>query len=299
MIKSFKDLPTVNLMSGGTPTCAGCGGELGLKLALKVLGKNTIVVNASGCMTLLSNYPTTPMRVSFIHNAIENAPATATGILHALKKLGRKMGVLCYAGDGATYDIGFQSLSGAAARGDKMVYVCYNNGCYGNTGNQWSSATPAFARTTTTPPGKKSRGNPLSRKDMAKIMGAHGVYAATASTAFPLDYLQKLEKAKEFNGVGFIDLLVNCPTNWGFNAQKGIEMGRLAVQTGIWPLYEVIGGKLKLTYDPKVLLPVEKFLKGQERFAHLTKKDVKHIQEAIDTEWKQYHTGRYWESDEY
>ncbi len=299
MIKTFKQVPTENLISGGTPTCPGCGGELGLKLALKVMGKDTIVVNASGCMTLLSNYPTTPMKVSFIHNAIENAPATATGIIHALGKLGRKMDVLCYAGDGATYDIGFQALSGAAARGDNMVYVCYNNSCYGNTGNQWSTATPAYAKTTTTPPGKKSKGNPLSRKDMAKIMGAHGVYSATACTAFPLDYLQKLERARAFKGVGFIDLLVNCPTNWGFDAAKGIELGRLAVQTGIWPLYEVENGQLKLTYNPKVLLPVEKFLKGQARFKHLKKRDVQSVQEAVNKEWEQYHTGHYWESDEY
>jgi pyruvate ferredoxin oxidoreductase beta subunit len=299
--KTFKDVPDENLLEGGSFSCAGCGGELGLKLALKVMGKNTIVVNPSGCMTLLSNWPTTPVKVSFIHNAIENAAATATGINHALKALKRKMNILCYAGDGATYDIGFQSLSGAAARGDNMVYVCYNNSCYGNTGNQWSTATPLFARTTTTPPGTKSKGNPLSRKDMAKIMGAHGCYSATACTAFPLDYLRKLEKAKQHKGVGFIDLLVNCPTNWGFDPQSGIDIAKKAVFTGIWPLYEVEKGLLKINYDPGPgkFLPVEEFLSGQLRYRHLTKKDIRKIQEAVDEEWELYRKGKYWETDEY
>jgi len=298
---TFKDVPNKNLIEGGTPTCPGCGGELGLKLALKVMGKDTVVVNASGCMTLLTNWPTTPMKVSLIHNAIENASSTATGIVHALKALNRKMNVLCYGGDGATYDIGFQSLSGAAARGDDFVYVCYNNSCYGNTGNQWSTATPLYARTTTTPIGKKHRGNPLSRKDMAKIMGAHGVYSATACTAFPLDYMRKVEKAKKFKGLGFIDLLVNCPTNWGFEARNGIEIVKKAVLTGIWPLYEVEGGRLKINYDPGPgkFLPVEEFLKSQDRFKHLTKKEIKEIQKAVDKEWELYRAGQYWKTDEY
>lgn len=300
-IKTFKDVPDENLLEGGSFSCAGCGAELGLKLALKILGKDTIVVNSSGCMTLMCTWPTTPVKVPFIHNAIENAASTATGIRHALKALDRNMNILCYAGDGATYDIGFQALSGAATRGDDMVYVCYNNSCYGNTGNQWSTATPLLARTTTSPPGTHSHGNPISRKDMAKIMGAHGCYSATACTALPLDYMKKLEKAKAFEGVGFIDLLVNCPTNWGFDPKDGIDIAMKAVFTGIWPLYEVEKGILTVNYDPGPgrFQPVENFLKGQQRFRHLTKEDNQKIQEEVDKEWELYRAGKYWETDEY
>lgn len=299
--KTFKDVPNENLLEGGSFSCAGCGGELGIKLALKVLGKNTVVVNSSGCMTLMCTWPTTPVKVSYIHNAIENAAATATGIKHALDAQGKKMNVVCYSGDGATYDIGFQSLSGAAARGEDLVFICYNNSCYGNTGNQWSTATPLFARTKTTPPGKKSKGSPLSRKDMAKIMGAHGCYSASACTAYPIDYMNKIEKARKFKGVGFIDLLINCPTNWGFEPKSGIQIAKKAVETGIWPLYEVEKGLLRINYDPGKgkFKPVEEFLKGQARFKHLTKKDMKEIQKAVDKEWDLYRKGKYWESDEY
>ena len=136
---------------------------------------------------------------------------------------------------------------------------------------------------------------------MAKIMGAHGCYSATACTAFPLDYMRKVEKAKKFKGLGFIDLLVNCPTNWGFDAKNGIEIVKKAVLTGIWPLYEVENGVLKINYDPGPgkFLPVEEFLKGQARFKHLTKKEVREIQEAVDREWELYRAGEYWKTDEY
>jgi len=299
--QKFKDIPDENLLEGGSFSCAGCGGELGLKLALKVLGEDTIVVNASGCMTLLSNWPTSPLKVPFIHSAIENAASTATGIRHALKALNREMNILCYAGDGATYDIGFQSLSGAASRGDDMVYVCYNNSCFGNTGNQWSTATPKFARTTTSPPGSESHGNALSRKDMAKIMGAHGCYSATASTALPLDFMRKVEKARKYKGLGFVDLLVNCPTNWGFEPKEGIDIVMKAVFTGIWPLYEVENGMMTINYDPGPgkFQPVKNFLKGQQRFRHLTKKDIAEIQKDVDKEWELYRGGKYWQTDEY
>ncbi|MBN3036930.1 MAG: pyruvate synthase subunit beta [Candidatus Diapherotrites archaeon] len=296
-LQTIADIPKENLLSGGTAACPGCGSITGLKMALLIMGKDTVVVNSSGCMTLLCNYPRTPLRVPWIHNAIENAPSTASGIIRAAKRLGKKLNVLCYCGDGATYDIGLQALSAAIARNEDFVYICYNNGSFGNTGDQWSTATPLFANTTTTPVGRKSRGNTLSRKDMAKIIGAHGCYSATASLAYPLDYLRKVKKAKEIKGPAYIELLAHCPTDWHFDSGQGMKISRLAVQTGVWPLYEVVDGVLYLQSDKT--RPVEDFLKTQGRFKHLTKRETAAIQAEVDKEWDMYKTGEYWKTDEY
>jgi pyruvate ferredoxin oxidoreductase alpha subunit len=272
---------------GGAPTCAGCPGELGLKMALKALGQDVVVVNASGCMSLLCNYPTTPLKVSWIHNAIENAAATATGIVKVLRTQGKKTTVLCYAGDGATYDIGFASLSGAAVRNDPMVYVCYNNQSYGNTGVQWSTATPKYAHTRTTPAGKVSVGNLTPSKNMVKIMADHNVYAATASLAYPVDYMNKLQKAQKMNAFTYIDLLAPCPTGWYFDAAQTVTISQLAVQTGFWPLYEIEpDGKLKINNKPEQLRSVKDFLQTQRRFKHLSDKEINFIQSFVNARWQ-------------
>ena len=179
LIKSIKDIPEHELTVGGGPLCAGCPADVGLKLALKALGKNTIVINASGCMTLYVTYPNMTTLTPWLHLAIENAAAGATGVEAALRQLKKKgITIMCYAGDGATYDIGFQSLSGAAERGDDFVFICYNNQSFSNTGVQMSSATPYRTYTTTTP-----LGNPNRRKPMVKIMAAHGIpFAATGTS---------------------------------------------------------------------------------------------------------------------
>lgn len=285
----------MELTTGGSPLCAGCPATLGLKLALRALGKNTIVVNASGCMTLYATYPYMPLKVPWIHLAIENAGAGATGIRAALKYFRKDANILCYAGDGATYDIGLQSLSGAVERGDKFIYVCYNNQCFSNTGVQMSGATPSKAWTTTTP-----EGNPLWRKPLVKMMAAQGIpYAATACVSYPEDFMNKLKKASKVNGPTFIDLLCPCPTGWGFDHSETVEVGKLAVMSGAWPLYEVECGKFKLTFSPEKLIPVEVYLKKQRRFAHLSKKDILTIQKQMGNEWEKLRRGEYWNVVEY
>jgi len=284
------------LFTGGSPLCAGCMSSLGLKLALKALGKNTIVINASGCLTLLSVYPCSPMRVPFIHVAIENSGAVATGICSAYKQKKEHVNVLVYVGDGATYDIGLQSLSGACDRRDDFIYVCYNNQAFMNTGIQQSSATPLGATTTTTPSGKENEmGNLFERKPMERIMAAHGIpYVATACVSFPNDYMEKLKKAAHIAGPKFIDLLCPCPTGWGFDSSEGIEIGKLAVETGLWPLYEIERGKLKITHKPDKLIPVEDYFIRQKRFKHLKPKQIKMIQKNVKENWKELLKGDFY-----
>jgi pyruvate ferredoxin oxidoreductase beta subunit len=298
-VKTVKDVTEEKFIVGGSAACQGCGGVLGLKLTLKALGKNTIIINASGCMTLLPVYPYTPFKVPWIHVAIENAGAVASGIWRALKMKGKTdVNVVAYAGDGATYDIGFQSLSGALERGDNFIYVCYNNESFGNTGVQRSSATPYGAYTTTTPPGKGSLvGNPKERKPINKIVAAHGIpYVATASVAYPIDYIKKVQKAAKIKGPKFINLLCPCQPGWGFDTYNTINIGKLAVDTGFWPLYEIEKGKFKLTKKPDKLKPAEEFLKTQVRFKHLEKKDIEQIEKKIKDRWEKLVKGKFWES---
>ncbi|MBD3155788.1 MAG: pyruvate synthase subunit beta [Candidatus Aenigmarchaeota archaeon] len=298
-VKTLKDVPEEKFIVGGSAACQGCGAVLGLKLTLKALGKKTIIVNSSGCMTLLPVYPYTPFKVPWIHVAIENGGAVASGICRALKMKGRTgVNVVVYAGDGATYDIGFQALSGALERGDNFIYVCYNNESFGNTGVQRSSATPYGAYTTTTPPGKNSHvGNPKQRKPLNKIVAAHGIpYVATASVAYPIDYIRKLQKASKIKGPKFINLLSPCQPGWGFDTYNTIDVGKLAVDTGFWPLYEIENGKFRLTMNPGKLKPVEEFLKTQVRFKHLQKKDIMLIEQDIKNKWRKLLKGNFWES---
>jgi pyruvate ferredoxin oxidoreductase beta subunit len=298
---TFKDVPEKKLTVGGGPLCGGCPASLGLKFALMALGEDTIVINSSGCMTLYVTYPHMPTMTPWIHNAIENAGASASGIYAALKQLKKdnRVTILVYAGDGATYDIGFQSLSGSVSRGDKFIYVCYNNQCFGNTGVQKSSATPFGAYTTTTPIGRDNQeGNLFHSKPMVKIMADHGIpYAATASVGFPLDFMNKLMKAKD-NQPAFIDLLSPCPTGWGFDPAKTVEMGKLAVQTGAWPLYEIKNGKFSLSYKPAALKQIEEYFKPQSRFSHLKPGQIKEIQKWIGDQWALLVNGKYWEASE-
>jgi pyruvate ferredoxin oxidoreductase beta subunit len=295
-IASIKDIPTEELVVGGASLCAGCPADLGLKLALKATGKNTIVINSSGCMTLFVTYPYMPLKVPWAHLAIENAGAAVGGIQAGLKQLGKKgITLLCYVGDGATYDIGFQSLSGAAERGERFVYVCYNNQSFSNTGVQMASSTPFQTYTTTTP-----EGNPFMRKPMVKIMAAHGIpYAATACVSHPLDFIKKVQKAAKANGPTFIDLLCPCPTGWGFESSKTVETGKLAVATGAWPLYEIEKGKFSLTFAPEKLEPIEGYLKIQRRFHQIRPEQAMEIQSRIDKEWALLKQGKFWEVVEY
>ncbi len=289
--KLLKKVSEEELFSKGHRACSGCGAALALRLALKAAGKNVIVVQPTGCMEVVSTpYPETSWKVPYIHVAFENAAAVASGVEAALKALGKKdrVKVLAIGGDGGTVDIGFQALSGMLERGHDVVYICYDNEAYMNTGVQRSGSTPLGAATTTSPAGKVSFGEDRPKKDMPRIVAAHNIpYVATASVAFPLDYMEKVRKALEVKGPAYIHVLAPCPPGWGYDSAKTIELARLAVDTGMWILYEIENGKERITYKPTVKKPVEEYLRAQKRFRHLSKDIIQRIQEEIDKRWKE------------
>jgi pyruvate ferredoxin oxidoreductase beta subunit len=290
----LKDVPTEEYLAPGHRGCAGCGNTIAARLALKASGKDTIVVSSTGCLEVTTTpYPETAWKVPWIHANFENAAAVASGIEAALKVLIKKgkrktkEKVFAIAGDGGTVDIGLQALSGAMERGHNMVYICIDNEAYMNTGVQRSSSTPYGASTTTSPAGKFSIGEDRQKKDVPRIIADHDVpYVATASIAFPLDYMEKVKKAVSIDGPSYIHVLTPCPTGWGFPTEKTIELGRLAVDSGMWVLYEIINGKERVTYKPTVKAPVGDYLKQQKRFRHLDGKTIEQIQENIDERWK-------------
>lgn len=296
------EVPKEDLVTGGTFACSGCGAILGTKLALKALGKDTIMINPAGCMTLTATWPFTPYKVPWVHSAIENAGATATGVLMALKAQGldKKVHVLAFAGDGASYDIGLQALSGFIARREHIIYICYNNSSFANTGFQHSSATPYGARTKTSEPGKCCPiGNILPRKNLAKMMAINGAeYVATASVSHPIDFIEKINKAKDLEGPVFIDLLTHCVPGWLIGDGNGIQIGQKMVESGMWPLYEIHNKKVTITYKPK-MIPVKEALELQGRFKHLTDKHITEIQGIVNKEWELINSNKFWESEEY
>ena len=290
-VKSLKEAPREEYFSSGHSACQGCGITIAARWVTKGLGPDTIVVNATGCMEIIATiYPNTGWRLPWIHVAFENTAATASGVEAALKVLMRKgriperrVNVLALGGDGGTADIGLQALSGALERGHRLLYVCYDNEAYMNTGVQRSGATPYGASTTTSPPGALSIGKALWKKDMPAIVAAHHIpYVATASTSYPLDLVNKVKRAAEVNGPAYIHVLAPCPTGWGCDPSSTIEIGRLAVQTGIWTLYEVIDGQFKLSLKLPKRRPVADYLKLQRRFKHLTQKEIDYIQQKVN-----------------
>lgn len=284
------------LLSPGHRACSGCAEVLAVRLMVKALGDNTVIASATGCMEIISSmFPTTAWRVPWIHVAFENAAAVASGIEAGLKGLqkkgridGRYVKVVGMGGDGGTMDIGFQALSGAMERGHDMIYVCFDNEAYMNTGIQRSSGTPMGASTTTAPVGKVSIGQKTWKKNMPEIMAAHGIpYVATACPSYPLDFIRKIEKAKSIKGPSYIHCFSVCPTGWRCPSHMAVSMGRLAVETGVFPLYEVENGLYRLSPDmPKKLKPIKDYLKGQGRFRHLSSEDIDKIQEKVNTEFK-------------
>jgi len=290
-IEFIKKQPEEELVYSGHPACQGCGVIIGLRHVLKALGRKTFgVIPASCTSTITGIYPQTALRIPFCHVNFETGAPTASGIRAALKTLedSEVENVFVWAGDGATYDIGFAALSGAAERGDDMIYVCANNEAYMNTGIQRSSATPWGAWTTTTPlPEPKQQ----AKKLMVEIMAAHRIpYAASASIAFLEDLEAKVKKAKGIKGgLKFIDLLCPCPIGWRFSPHMTVKLARLAVLTGVFPLYEIFQGKEYVINQPEVnkaLLPVEEYLSFQGRFSHLTDEDTKTILNNVNQEWE-------------
>lgn len=278
----------------GHRACIGCGEALAVRLACKALGRSVIIANATGCMEIVSSpLPYTSWRVPWIHTLFENTAAVASGIEAGLKvlmkkgKIARKdIKVVAMAGDGGTSDIGLQALSGALERGHNFLYICFDNEAYMNTGIQRSSATPFGASTTTSPAGKLSIGQVSWKKDMPAIVAAHNIpYVATASPSYPFDLMAKVEKGAAVNGPAYVHILSVCPTGWRCPTNLTIKIGRLAVETGIFPLYEVENGKYKLNFDFPKLRPVTDYLKLQGRFRHLSEEIIARIQERVEKDY--------------
>ena len=291
--KSIKDLPREELYAPGHRACQGCMEALAIRIVLKAIGPNCIVVTATGCAEVTSTpYPYTAWRVPWYHVAFENAAAVASGIEAALKVLMRKrrlaeerIHVVAIAGDGGTADIGLQALSGALERWHDLVYVCLDNEAYMNTGIQRSSSTPYGAWTTTSPPGRASIGQRTWKKDMPSIAAAHRIpYVATATPAYVLDLANKARKAAEVEGPAYLHVYCSCPPGWRIPPDKAIEILRLGVETGMLPIYEIEGGQFRLTIKPARRKPVEVYLKAQGRFAHLTEREIEFIQRRVDEE---------------
>ncbi|MDO5849633.1 MAG: pyruvate synthase subunit PorB [Methanobacteriaceae archaeon] len=281
------DFSQEELLAPGHRGCAGCGASIGVRLALKALGRNTVAISATGCLEVMTTpYPETAWEIPWVHVAFENAAAVASGVERALKAQGKEdVNIVAFGGDGGTTDIGMQALSGAMERGHNLTYICYDNEAYMNTGIQRSSSTPFGASTTTSPAGKESFGEDRPKKNMAFIMAAHGVpYVATASIAYPEDFMKKVKKAAETDGPAYIHLNQPCTTGWGFKPENTIQLGRLAVESGAWGLFEIENGEFKVTYRPQNRKPVKEYLSAQKRFRHLTDEKIAQIQEFVDAQ---------------
>jgi pyruvate ferredoxin oxidoreductase beta subunit len=292
---NLKNMPEVEPLSPGHRACQGCGEVLALRLAMKALGENVIMCSATGCMEIITSpFPQTAWKVPWIHVAFENAAAVASGVEGAYKAMNRKGKInspdtvfVGYGGDGATMDIGIQALSGALERGHNFVYMCFDNEAYMNTGIQRSSGTPFGAGTTTSPPGKKSIGQSTWKKNLPAIAVAHNIpYVATASPAFPVDLMNKVKKAAMVPGPAYLHIYSPCPTGWRCGIDESVQMARLAVQSKVFPLYEVIDGQYVLSRKVAKPKPITEYFKPQRRFRHLTEADVAKIQERIDAEYE-------------
>ena len=294
-IKFGKNLVTAEeFLAEGHTFCTGCGEALALRLTCKALGRNVIIANATGCTEVCTSpLPVTSWRVPWIHTLFENVAATASGIeagLGILIKKGRipDKGIKCVAvaGDGGTSDIGIQALSGALERNHDFLYLCFDNEAYMNTGIQRSSATPYGASTTTAPAGKLSIGQTTWKKNLPEIAVAHNIpYVATASPGHPFDLMSKVRKGADVEGPAYVHVFSPCPTGWRHATDLAIEISRLAVETGIFPLYEVENGRYRLSVDRPKLKPVEEYLKTQGRFRHLLEEEISRIQEHVDEEY--------------
>lgn len=298
----LKDLAQMEeQLVAGHGMCLGCGIPLIFKIILRATEDPIIISNATGCLEVCTTiFPRTSWNVTWIHSAFENAAATIAGVeamYKALKNKGKmpgdkKIKFLATGGDGGTYDIGLQALSGTMERGHDIVYVCYDNNCYANTGGQRSSATPLGASATTSPSGEQSPGKIQKRKDLAKVMAAHKIpYVAQASPNRWQDLYNKAKKAFETEGPAFLNVLCFCPTEWKYDESMGIKIAQLALDTCVWPLYEVDNGKYKINYKPKEKKPVLEWLKSQGRFRHLFKEEnagiIEEIQKEVDRDWEE------------
>ncbi len=301
--KTLKDLPREELFAPGHRMCAGCGAAIAMRWITKTIGPNAVIANATGCVEVTTTpYPETAWMHPYIHVAFENSAAVASGVEAAIKALKRKgtwdagdTKVVVIAGDGGTYDIGLQSLSGMLERRHGVLYILYDNEAYMNTGIQRSGSTPKYAWTTTTPVGTAVKGKIQWKKDIMGIVTAHRVpYAATASVAYILDMVNKIKTALEYTEEGptFLHIYAPCVPGWRYPENKTVEIARLAVETGYFPLYEWDHGKLKLNppsnnhLDKSKRKPLKEYLKLQGRFAHLTEQEIAEIEKELDAYWE-------------
>ncbi len=295
----LKELSKKELMiTGGHRLCPGCGAPIIVKEVLQAIDFPVVVGVSTGCLEVSTTlFPTTAWKVPFIHNAFENNAATISGVeaayraLKRRKKINEEFKFIVFGGDGGTYDIGLQSLSGAVERGHNFLYVCYDNEAYMNTGIQRSSATPRGANTSTTPVGKINNGKKRYKKDITEIMVAHNIpYVAQASPYHWKDLMKKVRKAISIEGPAFLNVLSVCPRGWRIEEDRGIEITKLAVDTNFWPLYEVENGEYHINYIPKDKKPISAWLKSQGRFKHLFLEEniyiIEDIQKEIDKRWQ-------------
>ena len=279
-------VPEQELLTSGHLACPGCGGALAMRLVLKAMGPETIVVLPACCWSIIAGpFPQSSLRVPLYHTAFETGGAVASGIRAALDIRGETATqVMVWAGDGGTFDIGLQALSGAAERGEDFLYFCYDNEAYMNTGIQRSSATPKGAWTTTTP-AEQPQATP--KKDMLAIMAAHRItYAATASVGYPVDLIEKVQKARAMRGTRFLHILAPCPPGWKFSDELSIELAREAVQNRIFPLLEIEGGtrwRLSMEHKGK---PIDEYMAAQGRFRHLQPEDIARLQAEVNERWE-------------
>ena len=287
-----KNIPSFEPLESGHRACQGCAEILAQRLVLKAIGADVIVVSATGCMEVVTTpYPQTAWNIPWLHVAFENAPAVASGLIAARIAMAKKKRikqnqtkVVILGGDGATADIGFQSLSGALERGQDFVYVCFDNEAYMNTGVQRSSSTPSGAWTTTSPIGDCSEGKRGRKKDVASIAAAHKIpYVATACPGYPFDLMNKARKAAAIPGPAYLHVLSPCPTGWRMDTRYGVKASKLAVDTRVFPLYEVINGQYVLKNKGKKVKPVEEYLKMQGRFRHMDEAQINAVQNDVDS----------------
>jgi len=286
-------------LSPGHRLCVGCAAPIVVRQILAAIDDPVVVTNATGCLEVATTiYPYTAWRVPWIHNAFENAASTISGVEAAYRSMVRQGKIpernikfIAFGGDGGTYDIGFQALSGALERGHQFLYICYNNEAYMNTGIQRSGATPLGAHTTTSPAGSVIPGKQQMRKDLTAIVAAHDIpYVAQAAPTQWKDLMEKVRKAVNCGGPAFLNILASCNRGWRHETYETLEITQLAVDTCYWPLYEVENGVWRLTYKPKEKLPVEEWLKRQGRFRHLFRPENRHLidelQAEVDRRWE-------------
>jgi pyruvate/2-oxoacid:ferredoxin oxidoreductase beta subunit len=280
------ETPLSENLGHGHLACAGCGAAVAMRMTLKALGEKTVMVFPASCWSIIPGFwPYSSFRITAVHAGFVTGGATASGVRAALDIRGdHEVLVAVWAGDGGTFDIGLQSLSGAAERNEDFIYICNDNEGYMNTGTQQSSATPWLAWTTTTPV-QRPKENP--KKDIMAIMADHRIpYAATATIAYPEDFFRKMEKAKRIKGTRFIHLLSPCPPGWKMSSELAIRISRLAVRSRIFPLYEIEDGRSYTLQEESHVVPVKEYLKLQGRFSHLTDQEIERIQERVDDEWQ-------------